>query len=376
MKYLKVYAILSNLANNLVSPFISFVSAYFGMSSEQIALITAATNAVPNISQYFLSFIKSRARFLLFIGTLTNGILWILSSFIKFNWTFLIVYFAITITGGIANFGWLLIMNKVSVNNRGKTLSSYLVYTTIGGMLATFITGLLTEQDTEMIKYFFMTSGLLLNVSSLIANKIEVDVNNDDNSKVKGNSEIRRFLMSTFMFNLVLSLAWPIFPIAQVYKFHMNDEQVALMSIETGVFTVIFQRIIAKLTDMKRTLTMFLGSATFAIYPLSYYLSNSVFYLYLANALSGFTNGVYSITFIAYLFDKSTKYNLKNNLALYNLVIGSSIFIGSILGGYVYGELENMYGVIDSINMMLLTTTLLRISVSPLFLIVDKVKKM
>jgi len=376
LKYLKVYAILSNLANNLVSPFISFVSAYFGMSSEQIALITAATNAVPNISQYFLSFIKSRARFLLFIGTLTNGILWILSSFIKFNWTFLIVYFAITITGGIANFGWLLIMNKVSVNNRGKTLSSYLVYTTIGGMLATFITGLLTEQDTEMIKYFFMTSGLLLNVSSLIANKIEVDVNNDDNSKVKGNSEIRRFLMSTFMFNLVLSLAWPIFPIAQVYKFHMNDEQVALMSIETGVFTVIFQRIIAKLTDMKRTLTMFLGSATFAIYPLSYYLSNSVFYLYLANALSGFTNGVYSITFIAYLFDKSTKYNLKNNLALYNLVIGSSIFIGSILGGYVYGELENMYGVIDSINMMLLTTTLLRISVSPLFLIVDKVKKM
>ncbi|AOL16506.1 MFS transporter [Sulfolobus sp. A20] len=376
MKYLKVYAILSNLANNLVSPFISFVSAYFGMSSEQIALITAATNAVPNISQYFLSFIKSRARFLLFIGTLTNGILWILSSFIKFNWIFLIIYFAITITGGIANFGWLLIMNKVSVNNRGKTLSSYLVYTTIGGMLATFITGLITEQDTELIKYFFMTSGLLLNVSSLVANKIEVDVDNDDNNKNKGNNEIRRFLVSTFMFNLVLSLAWPIFPIAQVYKFHMNDEQVAIMSIETGVFTVVFQRIIAKLTDVRRTLTMFLGSSTYAIYPMSYYLSNSVFYLYLANALSGFTNGVYSITFIAYLFDKSTRYNLKNNLALYNLVIGSAIFIGSILGGYIYGVLENIYGVIASINIMLLTTTLLRLSVSPLFLIVDKAKKL
>ncbi|TRM77645.1 MFS transporter, partial [Sulfolobus sp. D5] len=158
----------------------------------------------------------------------------------------------------------------------------------------------------------------------MVANKIEVDVDNDDNNKNKGNNEIRRFLVSTFMFNLVLSLAWPIFPIAQVYKFHMNDEQVAIMSIETGVFTVVFQRIIAKLTDVRRTLTMFLGSSTYAIYPMSYYLSNSVFYLYLANALSGFTNGVYSITFIAYLFDKSTRYNLKNNLALYNLVIGSA----------------------------------------------------
>ncbi len=367
MKYLKIFAILSNLANNLVTPFISFVSAYFGMSSEEIALVTSATNAIPNISQYFLNFIKSRAKFLLFIGTLINGVLWILSAFIPFSWIFLITYFGITISIGVANFGWLLIMDKVSKNSRGSTLSLYLVYATMGGLIATLITGIITEANTELIRYFFLLSGMLFSTSAYLSNKIEVDVNYE--SRINSpNGYIKRFLIVSFLFNLVLSLAWPIFPLAQVYKFHMNDENVAILNVETGILTILFQRIVAKLTDLRRRLTMFLGSITYTIFPLSYSLSDSVNYLYIANTASGFTNAVSSVTYIAYLFDNSNETNLKRDLAFYNLIVGFGILLGSIIGGILYNYMIKFYAPILAINIMLISASVLRLIVSPLFL--------
>ncbi|QXJ27620.1 putative MFS-type transporter [Saccharolobus shibatae B12] len=367
MKYLKIFAILSNLANNLVNPFISFVSAYFGMSSEELALITSATNAVPNISQYFLNFIKSKAKLLIFIGTLVNGLLWVISSFIPFNLTFLIVYFIITISIGIANFGWNLIMDKISKNSRGSTLSLYLVYGTTGALAATLITGLITGSNTELIREFFLISGLMLVGSAYLSRKIETDTTFEERG-VKSTSLLKRFLATVFLFNLVLSLAWPIFPLAQVYKFHMNDENIAILSVETGVTTILFQRIVAKLTDTKRRLTLFLGSALFTIYPLSYALSNSIYIIYVTNLASGFTNAVGSVTYIAYIFDNSDDFTIRKNLAVYNLTVGCGVMTGSILGGVAYSYVSQFYNPMYSIDLMLIISSILRFSVSPLFL--------
>ncbi|ACP36467.1 major facilitator superfamily MFS_1 [Sulfolobus islandicus Y.G.57.14] len=367
MKYLKIFAILSNLANNLVNPFISFVSAYFGMNSEELALITSATNAVPNISQYFLNFIKSKAKLLIFIGTLVNGLLWVISAFIPFNLTFLIVYFIITISIGIANFGWNLIMDKISKNSRGSTLSLYLVYGTIGALAATLITGLITGSNTELIREFFLISGLMLVGSAYLSRKIETDTTLEERG-VKSTSLLKRFLATVFLFNLVLSLAWPIFPLAQVYKFHMNDENIAILSVETGVTTILFQRIVAKLTDTKRRLTLFLGSALFTIYPLSYALSNSIYIIYITNLASGFTNAVGSVTYIAYIFDNSDDFTIRKNLAVYNLTVGCGVMTGSILGGVAYSYVSQFYNPMYSINLMLIISSILRFSVSPLFL--------
>ncbi|ACP39067.1 MFS transporter [Saccharolobus islandicus] len=367
MKYLKIFAILSNLANNLVNPFISFVSAYFGMNSEELALITSATNAVPNISQYFLNFIKSKAKLLIFIGTLVNGLLWVISAFIPFNLTFLIVYFIITISIGIANFGWNLIMDKISKNSRGSTLSLYLVYGTIGALAATLITGLITGSNTELIREFFLISGLMLVGSAYLSRKIETDTTFEERG-VKSTSLLKRFLATIFLFNLVLSLAWPIFPLAQVYKFHMNDENIAILSVETGVTTILFQRIVAKLTDTKRRLTLFLGSALFTIYPLSYALSNSIYIIYITNLASGFTNAVGSVTYIAYIFDNSDDFTIRKNLAVYNLTVGCGVMTGSILGGVAYSYVSQFYNPMYSIDLMLIISSILRFSVSPLFL--------
>ncbi|WP_278465285.1 MFS transporter [Saccharolobus islandicus] len=367
MKYLKIFAILSNLANNLVNPFISFVSAYFGMNSEELALITSVTNAVPNISQYFLNFIKSKAKLLIFIGTLVNGLLWVISAFIPFNLTFLIVYFIITISIGIANFGWNLIMDKISKNSRGSTLSLYLVYGTIGALAATLITGLITGSNTELIREFFLISGLMLVGSAYLSRKIETDTTLEERG-VKSTSLLKRFLATVFLFNLVLSLAWPIFPLAQVYKFHMNDENIAILSVETGVTTILFQRIVAKLTDTKRRLTLFLGSALFTIYPLSYALSNSIYIIYITNLASGFTNAVGSVTYIAYIFDNSDDFTIRKNLAVYNLTVGCGVMTGSILGGVAYSYVSQFYNPMYSINLMLIISSILRFSVSPLFL--------
>ncbi|WP_338598888.1 MFS transporter [Sulfolobus tengchongensis] len=384
MKYLKFFAILSNLSNNLVNPFISFVSAYFGMNSEELALVTSATNAIPNISQYFLNFIKSRARLLLFLGTFINGILWIVSAFIPFNWIFLLIYFIITTSIGVANFGWNLIMDKVSRNNRGSTLSLYMVYATIGSLIATLITGLITGNNIELIRRFFIISGIMLISSAYLSRKVETDADYDKH-KIMGSSNvmrttssttINRFLGITFLFNLVLAIAWPIFPLAQVYKFHMNDENIAILSIETSIITILFRKIVAKLTDTRRKLTMFIGSAIYSIFPLSYALSDSINDIYIANLASGFTNAVGSVTYIAYLFDNSDETTVKRNLAIYNLTVGCGVMTGSIIGGVLYNYVSQFCNPIYAINLLLLITSILRLSVSSLFLTIkDAVKR-
>nr|WP_238699124.1 MFS transporter [Sulfolobus sp. E5-1-F] len=338
------------------------------MNSEELALITSATNAVPNISQYFLNFIKSKAKLLIFIGTIVNGLLWVISAFIPFNLTFLIIYFIITISIGITNFGWNLVMDKISKNNRGSTLSLYLVYGTIGALVATLVTGLVTGSNTELIREFFLVSGLMLVGSAYLSRKIETDTIYEE-KRVKSTPLLRRFLTTVYLFNLVLSLAWPIFPLAQVYKFHMSDENIAILSVETGVTTIMFQKLVAKLTDTKRKLTLFLGSALYTIYPLSYALSNSIYIIYyIVNLASGFTNAVGSVTYIAYIFDNSDDQTIRKNLAVYNLTVGFGVMTGSILGGVAYNYVSQLYSPIYSIDLMLIISSILRFSVSPLFL--------
>jgi MFS family permease len=148
----------------------------------------------------------------------------------------------------------------------------------------------------------------------------------------------------------------------------MNDENVAILNVETGILTILFQRIVAKLTDLRRRLTMFLGSIMYTIFPLSYSLSDSVNYLYIANTASGFTNAVSSVTYIAYLFDNSNETNLKRDLAFYNLIVGFGILLGSIIGGILYNYMIKFYAPILAINTMLISASVLRLIVSPLFL--------
>jgi len=74
------------------------------------------------------------------------------------------------------------------------------------------------------------------------------------------------------------------------------------------------------------------------------------------------------MTYIAYIFDNSDDFTIRKNLAVYNLTVGCGVMTGSILGGVAYSYVSQFYNPMYSINLMLIISSILRFSVSPLFL--------
>ncbi|MEM3972263.1 MAG: MFS transporter [Saccharolobus sp.] len=375
MKSLRIYALLNNLANSIVNPFIAFFTASNNITGVLLAIVSSASTVFPGVIQYLLVNVAIRARKLIAISTLGGGLLWIFVGLTSLYNSFLVlIYVIITLCLGAANFGWLLILDKISVTQRGRTLAYYNFYASIGGLLATLITGFIVGDNLYLMRYFFIISGLIYVFDSFIIIKSDIDVSFDGGNSLFAltkaflrNSKIRRFFLANFIFTFIWSMAWPIFPLAQVYKFHMNELQVAIINVIGGVSTIALQRLVGRLVDRSRQKIMFFGRFALATFPLAYALSNSVYQIYIANLVSGFTNSA-SISYTAYLFDHSSYYEKRVNIALYNLFNAIAAILGSIISSIIFSAVSTWFNIIFSIDIMLMAIGILRILSSLLYL--------
>ncbi|BFH72957.1 MFS transporter [Sulfurisphaera javensis] len=367
MKPLRTYTLLNNLASSLVNPFISFFTASYGISGVLLAMTTSASIAFPGIVQFLLTNLWIKAKKSIILGTLTVGILWLTLGLLQiYNSFMVLLYIGVNIAIGIINFGWLLILDKISETSRGRILASFNFYSTIGGLIATFITGFIVKDSLSLMRYFFITSGIIYIVNSYIISKSDIDVEYPG-SKIRLNDEIKKFFIISFLFTFVWSTAWPLFPLAQVYKFHMNELQIAIIDVIGGVSTLSLSHLIGRLVDKFRTRIMFFGRMALATFPLAYALSPSVNYIYLAYIISGFTNSA-SISYTAFIFDNSTKEEKKSSIALYNLINGISALTGSSISSIIFSFISATVGIVTAINLMLLSIGILRIITSFLYL--------
>jgi len=162
-------------------------------------------------------------------------------------------------------------------------------------------------------------------------------------------------------------MAWPLFPLAQVYKFHMNEFNIAVISVIAGVSTISLQRFIGMLVDKHRKYMMFLGRFALATFPFAYAFSTSVYEIYLANIVSGFTNSA-SISYTAFLFDNSNYYEKRINIALFNMLNGIAALSGSTFSSFIVSLISTRLGLVIAVNFMLTLIGIMRILSSFLYL--------
>jgi hypothetical protein len=366
LRPLRLYAVLSTLAQSAVSPFISFFSASEGVNGELLALVSSAGTTLPGVTQYALVKTKMRAKTMISTANLIMSSLWITTGVLGVKGSlFVPLYLGIQAALGVANFGWLLIMEKVSVTTRGQTLALYSFYANLGGLVATLLTGFVIRDDLLLMRYFFVVSGMISLFNSYVISKSDVDSSYAPSTGSSGLWEIRRFLVANFIFMLTWSMSWPLFPIAQVYKFHMNGEEVAILNVLGGASTVAVQRAVGRLTDRHRKWVMFFGRLGLASFPLGYALCTSVYQLYLMNLISGFTNSA-MISFTSYVFDNCT--NKRKAIAFYNMLNGIGALIGSTIGGVEYSIASSYLGEVEGVTLALLIAGACRIATSMLYL--------
>ena len=355
---LKNYILLQNLANGLVSPFMSFLAAVIGVPSVGISLVSSATSFFSGVVQLPLRRVR-RIELLLKLSTLLLAVLWLIMAFIAYGnpLAYLITYILIAGVGGANSFAWALIMERLSRGSRGWVLANFSFYGAIGSLLATLVTGFIVGSNYVIMHYVFLASASLILINAVNVWSIELTDPNDQAIKeplslLRGNSKLARFLLINTLFAIVWSFAWPLFPLAQVYLLNMNVEQLAIVNVISGVSTIALQRFVGRWFDRNRRLVMFLGRFLLVTFPLSYALANNVYVIYLANTVAGFTNSASNIAYIGFVYDNAE--DRRTAVSLYNLFYGVGTLIGSLISGSLVTVVAGYVGLRNSIRYMLL----------------------
>jgi len=271
---LKIYTVLQNMASGLVQPFASFLGAVIGASGIELGIVSTANTFFSNVSQLLVSKLKSDSKMFLAVSEALLGVAWLCMALFGFvsSTLYVLIYSVIAATSGATSLGWLLVMERASVKSRGKTLAEYGFYGTLGGFVSTLFAGFFVRANYSEMRYFYFSSALIFFFNAYLATSF-YQVERKKERAQGSNDQLTRFYISTFIFMLSWSFAWPLFPLAQLYIFRMNESQVAILSITGSVSTLLLQKKIGVLVDKNRTLMMFLGRAGLTVFPLAYAFS-------------------------------------------------------------------------------------------------------
>ncbi|GAY24979.1 MFS transporter [Desulfurococcaceae archaeon AG1] len=381
MKNLKIYSILNNLANGLGNPFVGFFAVSSGLSVYFVSLISSASTALPGVSQIAILKLKSNPKALAIMGTLFSGILWILAGIAAtLGPLFVGLYLTTQLAAGIASLGWTLILERISRGKRGMELARYSFYANIGSLTATLLTGYVVGRNLNNMGYFFIASGALMILSSLslLSYKHEEEYRGTETTSTSTTriapsiNALRAFYLVNASYMVVMSLAWPLFPLAQVYKFEMGAAEVGLLTVIAGVSTLILQRIVGVLVDFNRKIVMFSGRLLLAVFPLGYALSSNVYELYLIQLVAGYTNSAV-IAYTAYVMDHSI--DKRKALSLYSFFNGVATVIGSVIGGALYTYISTLEDPVSSIDTLMLAIGIIRILLSIPYLYIKDIAR-
>ncbi|MDT7888367.1 MAG: MFS transporter [Desulfurococcales archaeon] len=383
MRPLRLYSLLSNLAGGLANPFVGFFVVASNVPTYMVSLVSSASTALPGISQIAILRIKTDPRKMVILGTMITGIIWIVSGIVSaIGALFVGLYLTTQIVSGIASLGWSLILEKVSRGRRGFELARYSFYANAGSLLATLITGYLVGRNLGYIAYSYIATGTLLIISSLLIlgykdynQSVDKDLGSVSYSeRGKGKDrlgDLRRFYMVNFSYMIVMSLAWPLFPIAQVHKFGMSATEVGILTVISGVSTLALQRIVGTLVDLNRKIVMFSGRVLLASFPLGYALSTNVYQLYAVQIVSGFTNSAV-IAYTSYVMDNSS--DKRKALSMFNFLNGIGTIIGSVLGGALFTMISSAEDPVDAVDLLMLIIGIVRVIAAIPYLYVRDVK--
>ena len=374
---MRLFILLQNLANGLTQPFMGFLAVVSGVSGGGLGVVSSATSFFTGVSQLAVS-LRVRDVFKLFLWSMVVlSMLWTTMAFISYGnpLLYIVNYVLIAFFNGIIALSWSLILERVSRGSRGRILAEFGFYGSIGSLLATIVAGFVVGDRYWLAKWVFLTASILLmlNLANVVSIVREVDDAPATYSGAQGVryvlanvSGMRGFLTATFLFAVVWAFAWPIFPLAQYYVLQMNLEQVAIVSVISGVSTLVLQKPIGVLVDKNRRIMLFLGRFLLLTFPLAYALATNVYEIYLANIVAGVTNSISNTAYIAYVFDNSQ--DKRTAIGLYNAIYGSGTLIGSVVGGFMVNALEPVLGVNESIRLLLFCDAAARALISVMYL--------
>ncbi len=154
-----------------------------------------------------------------------------------------------------------------------------------------------------------------------------------------------RFFIVNSIYGLVMSLMWPIFPIAQVTVLGMNFPQIAIVNAVFSVFSSLGQYFGGKLGDrFGRKPFIIYGRMAMFVIPLvmigAIFMDNWLLLL-LSNIIGGSAMGTITVSMNAYVLDIAPEDQMGAYSGLQQVGWGILTFIGSLSAGFIATAITN-----------------------------------
>jgi len=360
MKINVINGVLATIATNLVSPYYSKFAERLGATDYQIAYLTSLP--------YFISIlayipgailIESLSNKQKTIGSimLLQKIFFLLIAFIPFlnvnqASLFVIMIGLMNLPGSIGSMGYQSSIGEIfNPKDRGTTMGLRNRYSSIVGILITFISGKLlslipkTKEDTILLYQIFFIIAFLVSVIEVIYFFRFKGFSNCNNKKSTYLQNLRKvineipkhkkfivFMLSSLFFHIGWIGAQPLFNIYTIKILQANEYWLSVISIASGVSSVISYTKWASFADKKgNNVALSIAIIGMGITPLLYALSKHIIMLVVFNVLIGISVAGTSLILFNILLEVTPDENRTIYIAIYNTLIAIISGVSPIL---------------------------------------------
>jgi MFS family permease len=393
--YMRISAL--SFSNSAVSPVLPYLIVYYGGGATESGFFQAFNNLFGNLGQVLwgrVSDVSGLRKLLLALGSfsalLTPLILIsILVSTNSLNPYLIILVSAIATFLGSASapiiapvISELAKSSKESVHLFAIHSNLSTFFSILGNVVATLILQAYLQSAVQGFANLFiiaLLSAAIALTASLSIPRTVVDIRRGEHYKGRGfvhefgkvvegfrnslkNPRFRGFAFTNTLYNLSMSIAWPLFILTQKNVLNLSPAQITTFSIASSVTTIASQYMMGMLLrrELYRFLTL-LNRFGLVVVPLVYAYATNYTQLLLLNIYTGFLSGFTNIIFPMYIIECAGDGNRATYIGVYNMLIGTASFTGSLIGGSISTKLIESFGLIQGLKITYYICTIARI---------------
>jgi MFS family permease len=404
----KVFVVgaLTQFAVGMYQPFLQVYMIDMGATLGQLGLFRSVGNAAPNALQPAWGALSDRirkAKWFVAFGTFTGLIMVSLFLWAATPTEMIVLYAFQSILFSMQIPTWQsLLGGLMDEENRGSELGRLGVATNVASLVATLLSGFIAGFPflISLVRGAFGDFGLILFpavevwreayyipfyitaivgiLSSIAAITIREGEREEQEQARFPNlwkiatqpGDFRRLWMISLLFSFSMSMAWPYFMVVQREWLGNTNLEIAIASVVMTTTTVIFTIPMGNLSDrIGRKPLILVGRSLLFLVPILYAFAKSVYIIYIANALAGFSIASSFNSITAYIYDVAPEEERGSHLAVFNTLAGIVYFCGSLFSGLMGDWIATGAGRVFAVFTMLLLSGVMRLFSSSLYIL-------
>lgn len=368
MKPLYIRSVINSFGMGMISPFMSIYAVMLGACPSEMGWFRSLNSLSNNIMQVFWGELSDRVgRRVPFIvtGGLIVAILWVPMMFVSSVKELIILIAVQALLGSMTAPAWTaLIGDLVPTFSLGRAIAAVSLWASVGSLTATLISGTLMFYTGGTLQEIFFIPFLAALFCGTVSSLVMLSVREGDGKKsfehvgffsdmvniatqVRRNMDFVRYSVVSSIFSFFMSLSWPLFPITLIRVLKASMLDVAFLSVFQGAATILVQRWAGRLTDtIGRKPLMVISRAGLFVVPISYAFAPNIYILMPLNIFLGILVAFSQASITAYVLDVTPKEHRGSFIAIYNLILGTVYFSGSLIGGYLSDFTTTIFGLI------------------------------